>query len=76
MLLVVYVEPSPIEQTLPFLFLFIIIILVTVIVLLFKKKRTDSNLDTNGSFCPQCGNQLFPGKKFCTKCGTEVDTTN
>ncbi|NVM52993.1 MAG: zinc-ribbon domain-containing protein [Candidatus Helarchaeota archaeon] len=33
---------------------------------------TGSNIDA-GDFCPACGEEITPGAKFCTNCGTEID---
>lgn len=37
--------------------------------LLASGSKSDND---NGKTCPNCGNKIKPGKKFCSKCGTAV----
>lgn len=38
------------------------------------KRRKDNDIqdDMVESQCPNCGETLVPGKKFCTKCGYKI----
>jgi hypothetical protein len=38
------------------------------------RKRILAKNESAG-YCSQCGNQLFVGDRFCTKCGSRVPTT-
>lgn len=43
---------------------------------LLLKNRTVRTKDLNVVSCPHCGTLLPTGKKFCTKCGAELNPTN
>ncbi len=45
-------------------------------IIFLVKNRTVRTKDLNVVSCPQCGTLLPTGKKFCTKCGAELNPTN
>ncbi len=44
-------------------------------IIFLVKNRTVRTKDLNVVSCPQCGTLLPTGKKFCTKCGAELNPT-
>lgn len=39
---------------------------------IFNPTQAHTNNNPAPSYCPQCGNVLNPGQKFCTVCGTQT----